>query len=82
MKEVAHTLPMADSTTQGSSSGKLQTMAATSRIRSALATDEPPNFITTVTCTCGLYLGHILGRLTLQPLCRQALHPLGHRVLH
>ena len=46
----ALTLPMADSTMQGYCSGKLHMMAATSRMRSALATDEPPNFMTTVIC--------------------------------
>lgn len=50
MKSGRSTFPIADSTTQGSSSGKLHTMAATSLIRSASATDEPPNFMTTVTC--------------------------------
>ncbi len=43
------TLPIAESTTQGYWSGKLHTMDATSSMRSALATDDPPNFITTVT---------------------------------
>lgn len=43
------TLPMAERTTQGYWSGKLQMMEATSIMRSALATDEPPNFMTTVT---------------------------------
>ena len=48
-KATGFTLPMADSTMQGRCSGKLQTISATSLIRCALATDEPPNFITTVT---------------------------------
>ena len=37
------TLPMADSTTTGAWSWKLHTMSATSCMRSALATEEPPN---------------------------------------
>lgn len=41
---------MAERTTQGYWSGKLQIMDATSIMRSALATDDPPNFMTTVTC--------------------------------
>ena len=40
--------PMAESTITGRSSGKLRRRSATSRIRSADATDDPPNFITTV----------------------------------
>ena len=44
------TLPIADRTTQGSSFGKLHIMDATSRILSAFATDEPPNFMTTLSC--------------------------------
>jgi hypothetical protein len=40
--------PIAESTTTGCSSGKLRMRSATSRIRSAEATDDPPNFITTV----------------------------------
>ncbi len=44
------TLPMADSTTQGYCSGKLHTMSATSRMRSADTSEEPPNFMTTVIC--------------------------------
>lgn len=44
------TLPMADSTTQGRYWGKLQMMSATSRMRSASRTDEPPNLYTTLTC--------------------------------
>ena len=42
--------PIADKTNIGISSGKLKTMLATSLILSALATDEPPNFITTECC--------------------------------
>ena len=45
------TFPIADRTTQGKCSGNVQMMSNTSRILSAVATDEPPNFITTVTCT-------------------------------
>ena len=41
-------LPMALSTNTGISSGNASTMDATSRMRSASATDEPPNFITTL----------------------------------
>jgi hypothetical protein len=40
--------PMAERTTTGVSSGKLRMRPATSRIRSADASDEPPNFMTTV----------------------------------
>lgn len=55
MKSGSSTFPIADSTTQGSSSGKLHTMAATSLIRSAFATDDPPNFMTTLTCILSLF---------------------------
>ena len=41
-------LPMALSTSTGISSWNVSTMDATSRMRSASATDEPPNFITTL----------------------------------
>ena len=44
------TFPMADSTMQGYWSAKLHTMSATSRMRSAVASEEPPNFITTLIC--------------------------------
>ena len=44
-------LPMAESTSTGMCSGKERTMLATSRMRSASATDEPPNFITTEYCS-------------------------------
>ena len=37
------TLPMAERTTHGSCSGKAQMMAATFFMRSAVATDDPPN---------------------------------------
>jgi hypothetical protein len=40
--------PMAARTTTGVSSGKLMMRSATSLIRSADATEDPPNFITTV----------------------------------
>lgn len=40
--------PMAERTTTGVSSGKLSMRSATSRIRSADATDDPPNFMATV----------------------------------
>lgn len=40
--------PMAERTTTGVSSGKLRMRSATSRIRSADASEEPPNFMTTV----------------------------------
>jgi hypothetical protein len=40
--------PMAERTTTGVSYGKLRMRSATSRIRSADASDEPPNFMTTV----------------------------------
>lgn len=40
-----HTLPIADSTTQGRCSGKLHTISATSIMRSAEATEEPPNCV-------------------------------------
>ena len=43
-------MPMADSTTQGSWSGKLHTICATSHMRSADATELPPNFITMLIC--------------------------------
>lgn len=44
------TLPMADSTTTGKFSWKLQMMSATSCMRSASRTDEPPNLYTTFNC--------------------------------
>jgi hypothetical protein len=47
------TLPIADSTTQGRYWGKLQMMSATSRMRSASRTDDPPNLYTTLLCTAG-----------------------------
>mmetsp|Transcript_6566 Transcript_6566/g.26402 ORF Transcript_6566/g.26402 Transcript_6566/m.26402 type:complete len:249 (+) Transcript_6566:2974-3720(+) len=40
-------LPIADSTSTGISSGNDSTICATSRMRAASATDEPPNFMTT-----------------------------------
>ena len=45
------TLPIADKTRQGLCSGKDVTIFATSSIRSEVATDDPPNFITTVICS-------------------------------
>jgi hypothetical protein len=42
--------PIALKTKTGISSGNDRTMLATSLIRSASATEEPPNFITTVCC--------------------------------
>ena len=45
----ALTLPIADSTTIGKFSWKEHTMSATSRMRSASRTDEPPNLYTTLT---------------------------------
>jgi len=47
------TLPMADRTTTGNRSGKLQMMSATSFIRSASRTDEPPNLYTTLSWRVG-----------------------------
>lgn len=44
-------LPMADMTTQGRWSGKEAIISATSRMRFASATDEPPNLYTTEICT-------------------------------
>lgn len=44
------TLPMADKTIQGNRCGKLHMIWATSHMRSALATEEPPNFMTTLIC--------------------------------
>jgi hypothetical protein len=41
---------MADSTTTGKFSWKLQMMSATSCMRSASRTDEPPNLYTTFNC--------------------------------
>mmetsp|Transcript_14260 Transcript_14260/g.35227 ORF Transcript_14260/g.35227 Transcript_14260/m.35227 type:complete len:219 (-) Transcript_14260:36-692(-) len=43
-------LPIADRTTTGSRSGKEQMMSATSRMRSASRTEEPPNLYTTLAC--------------------------------
>jgi len=48
MRSLLVVFPIAESTTTGRSSGKLRMRSATSRIRSAEATDDPPNFITTV----------------------------------
>lgn len=48
MRSLLVVFPIAESTTTGRSSGKLRMRSATSCIRSAEATDDPPNFITTV----------------------------------
>ena len=54
---VGGTLPMADRTTSGAWSWKLHTISATSIIRSAVATDEPPNLYTTVICAATSRIG-------------------------
>lgn len=49
-KPLYPTFPIADSTTAGKLLGKLQMMSATSRIRSASLTEDPPNLYTMLTC--------------------------------
>jgi hypothetical protein len=65
------TLPIAESTTQGYWSGKLQMMLATSLMRSADARDEPPNFITTVICTnIDIISGNVCVYCVVHRLCK------------
>lgn len=53
-------LPIAERTTTGFSSGKLRMRSATSFILSAEATEDPPNFITTVKLSLELGLAALL----------------------